>query len=95
VSLACLLTRLLKRWSKEKYYLRTDQLLSLIEAKPRYCQAFRFSKDITGNVLSSGKKTAELYKEIVMALFVTPEGSQYCSGDLPTLRKVVSNCVAA
>jgi hypothetical protein len=90
-----LLTSLLKRWSKEKYYPLTDQLLSLIEAKPHYCQAFGFSKDVAGNVSSSGKKTAELYKEIAAALFVTPEGSQYCSGDLPTLQKVVSNRVTA
>ncbi|KAF8224432.1 hypothetical protein L208DRAFT_1381086 [Tricholoma matsutake] len=50
------------QWSKEKYCSLTDQLLTLIEAKPHYCQAFGFSKDITGNVSSSQKKTAELYK---------------------------------
>jgi hypothetical protein len=44
---------------------------------------------------SGGKKTAELYKEIVEMLFVTPEGSQYSSSDVPTLQKTVSNCVAA
>ncbi|KAF8233746.1 hypothetical protein L208DRAFT_1377196 [Tricholoma matsutake] len=83
------------QWSKEKYYPLTDQLLTLIKAKPRYCQAFRFSKDITRNVLSGGKKTAELYKEIAEALFVTPEGSQYSSSDLLTLQNAVSNRVAA
>ncbi|KAF8222626.1 hypothetical protein L208DRAFT_1426292 [Tricholoma matsutake] len=75
------------QWSKEKYYPLTDQLLTIIEAKPHYCQAFRFSKDATGNVSSGGKKTAELYKEIVEALFVTPEGSQYTPIDLLTLQK--------
>jgi hypothetical protein len=84
-----------RRWSKEKYYPLTDQLLTAIEAKPRYCQAFGFSKDVAGNVSSGGKKTAELYREIAEALFVTPEGSQYCSSDLPTLQKTVSNRVAA
>ncbi|KAF8230874.1 hypothetical protein L208DRAFT_1378318 [Tricholoma matsutake] len=79
------------QWSKEKYYPLTDQLLTLIKAKPHYCQAFGFSKDITGNVLSGGKKTAELYKVIVEALFVTPEGSLYSSSDLLTLQKAVSS----
>jgi hypothetical protein len=46
-------------------------------------------------VSSGGKKAAELYKEIAEALFVTLEGSQYSSSDLPTLQKAVSNRVSA
>jgi hypothetical protein len=45
-------------------------------------------------VSSSGKKVAELYMEIVEAMFVTLEGSQYPSSDLLALQKAASNHIA-
>ncbi|KAJ7435371.1 hypothetical protein B0H11DRAFT_1937674 [Mycena galericulata] len=72
-----------------------DQLLTLIESKPSYRQAFGFDKGTTGTVSMGGKNLGNLHAEIAESLFVTPEGSKYTMDDLPALESVVKNCIGA
>ncbi|KAJ7491591.1 hypothetical protein B0H11DRAFT_2008425 [Mycena galericulata] len=79
------------QWSKPDFYHLTDQLLTLIESKPSYRQAFGFDKGTTGTVSTGGKNLGNLHAEIAEALFVTPEGSKYTIDDLPALESVIKN----
>ncbi|KAJ7454930.1 hypothetical protein B0H11DRAFT_2068140 [Mycena galericulata] len=79
----------------EAHYHLTDQLLTLIESKPSYRQAFGFDKGTTGTVSTGGKNLGNLHAEIAESLFVTPEGSKYTMDDLPALESVVKNRIGA
>ncbi|KAJ7737139.1 hypothetical protein DFH07DRAFT_966583 [Mycena maculata] len=79
------------QWSKPAFYHLTDQLLTLIESKPSYRQAFGFDKGTTGPVSTGGKNHGNLHAEIAEALFVTPKGSKYTMDDLPGLESVIKN----
>lgn len=74
----------------------TDELLTVIESKPRYRQAFGFDKGIDGLVDIGGKKLPAIHADVAEALFITDKpDTEYTAEDLPALAVVVKNRVLA
>ncbi|KAF7351953.1 hypothetical protein MVEN_01157300 [Mycena venus] len=83
-------------WSKEPFYFMKDELLTIIESKPRFRQAFGFDKGIDGPVDTGGKKLPAIQADVAEALFITGKAdTKYTTEDLPDLAKVVKNRIAA
>lgn len=74
----------------------TDELLTVIEGKPRYRQAFGFDKGIPGPVDTGGKKMPAIQADVAEDLFIKGKpDTQYTADDMPELAKAVKNRVAA
>ncbi|KAF8209187.1 hypothetical protein K438DRAFT_2066189 [Mycena galopus ATCC 62051] len=87
-------------WSKEAFHFMTDELLTVVESKPRYRQAFGFEKGIEGPVDTGGEKPAAIQAHVAEAFFITPQDPddpdpKYTAQDLPELAKVVQNRIKA
>ena len=78
-------------WAKVQNHVLTDRLLTIIEEKPHYRQAFGFSKEPGTNVKMGGLTLVDLYTEIADELLVSGQDSNFTADDLPELQKVVSN----
>jgi hypothetical protein len=76
-------------------YHLTDSLLTIVEGKPRYRQAFGFDKGQSEPVDTGGKNLAAICADVARALFLTdqdPDSEPYYSeADLPDLGGVVKN----
>ncbi|KDR81305.1 hypothetical protein GALMADRAFT_222736 [Galerina marginata CBS 339.88] len=83
------------QWAKVENHPLTDQLLTIIEDKPRYRQAFGFSKEPGTNATTGGQTLVDLYTEVAGELLVSGEDSNFTEDDLPELQKVVSNRISA
>ncbi|KAJ7938751.1 hypothetical protein B0H13DRAFT_1941485 [Mycena leptocephala] len=84
------------RWSKEDSYHLTDELLTIIEGKPRYRQAFGFSKGIAGPVDTGGKKLPQIHADVAEDLFIKDKpDTKYTAEDVTALGVVVKNRVGA
>ncbi|KAJ3502371.1 hypothetical protein NLJ89_g8915 [Agrocybe chaxingu] len=90
------------KWKRTIYHHYTDSLLTIIEDKPRYRQAFGFSKDQSTPVSTGGQPVAELHAEVAQTLFFEteepPEGQSELSfrkDDLSALAKAVGNRISA
>ncbi|KAJ6603371.1 hypothetical protein DFH09DRAFT_1354613 [Mycena vulgaris] len=93
------------QWAKAEYHYLTDELLTIIEAKPLYKQSFGFDKGQAEAVATGGKRPIDLYTEVAAKLFhleddaddatddVTP--NNYTREDLPDLAKVVKNRISS
>ncbi|CAA7264515.1 unnamed protein product [Cyclocybe aegerita] len=82
------------KWKRGIYHHYTDSLLTIIEDKPRYRQAFGFSKDQSTPVSTGGQPVAELHAEVAQSLFFEteepPKGQSelsFCKDDLSALAK--------
>jgi len=73
----------------------TDRLLTIIEEKPRYRQAFGFSKEPGASATTGGLTLADLYTEVADELLVAGQDLNFMAEDLPELQKVVSNRISA
>lgn len=83
-------------WSKKPSFHLTDSLLTVIEGKPRYRQAFGFDKGTSDPVDTGGKKIPELCADVAEELFITDDpDTKYTAEDLPTLAGAVKNRVGA
>ncbi|KAJ6493762.1 hypothetical protein DFH09DRAFT_1451111 [Mycena vulgaris] len=79
------------------FYHLTDALLTIIEGKPRYRQAFGLDKGQSGPVDTGGNKIPELCSDVAKALFLPDETdptskkpeNTYTADDLPSLSGVV------
>ncbi|KAJ7511065.1 hypothetical protein B0H11DRAFT_2214912 [Mycena galericulata] len=84
------------QWAKRANWSLTDELLTIIEGKPRYRQAFGFDKGQSGPVDTGGKKLQTLYIEVAEELFITSkDDTTYSAEDLPALGGVIKNRVGA
>ncbi|KAF7358157.1 hypothetical protein MVEN_00864000 [Mycena venus] len=87
-------------WSKEDFRFMTDELLTVVESKPRYRQAFGFEKGIDGPVDTGGEKPAVIQAHVAETLFLAGQdpddpNPKYTAQDLPELAKVVKNRITA
>lgn len=73
----------------------TDRLLTIIEEKPRYRQAFGFSKEPGTNPSTGGQTLTDLYTKVAEELLVVSNDSKFTEDQLPELQKVVSNRISA
>ncbi|KIK02694.1 hypothetical protein K443DRAFT_5966 [Laccaria amethystina LaAM-08-1] len=76
------------QWAKLKNHPLTDRLLTIIEEKPRYRQAFGFSKEPGTNVTTGGQTLVDLYTKVADELLVLEKSSNFTADDLPELQKV-------
>jgi hypothetical protein len=90
------------RWSRAVYHHYTDSLLTIIEDRPRYRQAFGFSKPLSTAVSTGGQSIVGLHAEIAETLFFEtvdpPDGQSSLSfrkDDLPALAKAVGNRISS
>ncbi|KAF8172623.1 hypothetical protein K438DRAFT_1981468 [Mycena galopus ATCC 62051] len=87
------------QWTKEPSHHLTDELLTLVEAKPLYRQGFGFDKGQAEPVPTSGKTLADLCTDLAAAFFDVQDddenNDQYMKNDLPELAKVVKNRIAS
>ena len=82
------------RWTKVEHHPLTDQLLTIIEEKPRYQQAFGFSKEPGTNATTGGLTLVNLYTKVANELLVSGKDSNFMEDDLPELQKVISNRIS-
>ncbi|KAJ7310673.1 hypothetical protein DFH08DRAFT_1046436 [Mycena albidolilacea] len=87
-------------WSKEDFHFMTDELLTVVESKPRYRQTFGFEKGIDGPVDTGGEKPAAIQAHVTETLFLAGQDPddpdpKYTVQNLPELAKVVKNRITA
>ncbi|CAA7257432.1 unnamed protein product [Cyclocybe aegerita] len=89
------------KWKRGIYHHYTDSLLTIIEDKPRYRQAFGFLKDQSTSVSTGGQPMAKLLAEVAQSLFFKteepPEGQSELSfrkDNLSALAKAVGNQIS-
>ncbi|KAF7360076.1 hypothetical protein MVEN_00735700 [Mycena venus] len=86
----------LVKWSEKEFHPMTDELLTVIESKPCYRQAFGFDKGIQGPVDTGGKKLPAIQADVAEDLFIKGKpDTEYTADDLSELAKVIKNRVAS
>ncbi|KAJ7721981.1 hypothetical protein B0H14DRAFT_3520462 [Mycena olivaceomarginata] len=84
------------KWSEKEFHPMTDELLTVIESKPRYRQAFGFDKGIQGPVDTGGKKLPAIQADVAEDLFIKDKpDTEYTADDLSELAKVIKNRVTS
>ncbi|KAJ7159636.1 hypothetical protein C8R46DRAFT_1224218 [Mycena filopes] len=82
------------QWAKKSYWGLTDELLTIIEGKPRYKQALGFDKGVSGPVDTGGQTIIGICADIAEELFITNKTNTiYTTDDLANLATVVKNRV--
>ncbi|KAJ7105922.1 hypothetical protein C8R44DRAFT_886369 [Mycena epipterygia] len=88
-------------WAKAEFHPLTDKLLTIIEDKASYKQAFGFNKGHSESVSTGGLRPIELYTQVAMRLFGLDSENDdtdviltYTTDDLPDLAQVVKNRIS-